>query len=165
MSADEALHPILFQGRSPLRYNRAANVERFGVVNPGAELPNEPVLRPHWDEAKVQEQDYWHSQVTIGRGKSGRPLKQRKTITNPGAASPGTVSFADVTPMGEDVYIHYVHTRQDQKGRGHASRLVEHVAQQYPGTIDFGRVMSPSVWRMKERLEQQGRQTRGRPDF
>lgn len=31
--------------------------------------------------------------------------------------------------------------------------------------VQFGRVMSPAVWKVKSDLESRGRQVRGRPDF
>jgi GNAT superfamily N-acetyltransferase len=164
MSADEHLHPVLFQGASPLRYDRAAGVQRFAVVNPEAALPEERKTA-FGTPSHVAETNYWDTKFVQKRSQTGKPLKNPRNFDNPSAAAPGTVSFADVTAHGEDAYIHYMNTRPDQRGQGHASRLVEHIAQQYPGTIHFGKVMSPSVWRMKERLEEQGRRTLGHRDF
>ena len=156
---------VVHQGETPLRYDRGGRIQRFGVVNPDAALPDEP-KRAFGTESHIRETDYWNAKHIISRGSSGKPLKKPRTFTNPSAAAPGTVGFADVTPTGEnDVYINYVTTRPDQRGQGHARRLVEHVADQFSGVLHFGKVMNPAIWKMKEDLETRGRRTLGHRDF
>jgi hypothetical protein len=114
----------------------------------------------------VPEQEYWAPSVTVGMGETGKRLKNPKTVQNPSAAAEGTVAFADVEHLSHEngVYLHYGMVRPDQRGQGHMERLVSHIGEQFD-VVDFGRVMHPAMWHLKERLEQQGSETRGRPDF
>jgi hypothetical protein len=154
------------QGATPLPYDRTwtGRVERLGAVNP--EVQHEPVTRRLQDAESIRSQEYYAPQVTVGRGLNGRPLKTPKTIQNPSAAAPGTAAFLDYEDRGSDVHIHYVNTHRDFTGHGLASTLITELADRHPDRpISFGRVMSPKVWTLKERLEAQGRQTSGRKDF
>lgn len=128
-------------------------MQRFSVVDPAAgdPLAGDTYFAPTSYRESV-------SPVT------GRRYKQPKVIQVPGA-EPGVVAFADITPYGDDVYIDYMRTRRDHRGRGYSGALADHIATKFPGVIDFGRVMSPTVWNIKTRLAEQGRQTHGYRDF
>ena len=155
---------IAHQGETPLRYDKGRDIQRFGVINPEATLPDEP-KRAIGSEAHIRETDYWNPKFIATRGASGKPLARPKKFNNPSAAAPGTVAFADVQPMGDDAYIHFVNTRRDQRGQGHARRLVDHIADQFAGTLHFGKVMNPGMWKLKEELDAKGRSTLGHRDF
>lgn len=153
-------------GRSPLLYHRSANVSRQSLDAP---VPiHGEVNRQLWSEDRVTGPDsteYYAPAVVVGRTRTGRPLKAAKRVENPNAA-PRSLGFVDWEPVGEnDAYIHYANTHQGFRGMGVSERLVRSVANQRSGVIDFGRVMSPHMWRIKEKLEAEGRQTRGKKDF
>jgi hypothetical protein len=148
----------------PLDYARwpKEQMTRYAVVDHSAPLPNR-LERP--DGSVVGDTYFTETRELVRRGASGQMLKKPRINVTPGA-EPGTVSFADTHPWGDDgTYIDYMKTRADQRSLGHAGALVDHIAQQYPGAIHFGRVMSPSVWKMMEGLEAQGRQVHGHRDF
>jgi hypothetical protein len=129
-------------------------MSRFSVVDPAAPPP----LPGHTYFAPSENRTYTSP-------RTGRRL-QKPIVTPVPGAEPGVVSFADTHRWGDDgVYIDYMATRRDQREQGHAHALVEHIAQQYPGTINFGRVMHPSVWSMMQGLEARGRTVMGKHDF
>lgn len=158
------------QGASPLRYYGARGpVQRVAVVDPT--VSHEGTTRSYRNAGDVTNADnpldYYAPTVTVGYGRNGRPLKTPKTLDNPFAAAPGTVAFIDYEnrPDGS-VYIHYANTHGDHRGNGYANALVDQIVTDNPGaTIDFGKVMTPAMWRSKQRLDEAGVQTDGRIDF
>jgi hypothetical protein len=169
MTADEKVSGDQFaiehQGETPLRYHRGGAIQRLGATHPSVET-QQHVNYKYASEHDVPDREYFAQTATVGRTKTGRPLKTPKTVQNPSAAAPHTAAFLDYEDRGPDVYIHYANTRRDWGGQGLQSRLVSHLADQFPDkTINFGKVMSPKMWGLKERLEGQGRKTQGHPDF
>lgn len=148
----------------PLDYDRYPKemMKRYAVIDHSAPLPQ----RIELPSGGVTGDTYFtETRSIVRRGANGRTLKTPRFNTTPGA-EPGTVAFADTHPLhDEGVYIDYMNTRRDQRGQGHGNALVDHIAQQYPGTIHFGRVMHPSVWEMMGRLKDQGRDVHGHRDF
>lgn len=161
---------IVDQGDSPLGYYRAGNVRRVAVVDPTVTHgPTRRTLRQPRDVTgdRYNAVDYFAPIVEVGKGDNGRPLKNPRPVENPFAAQPGTVAFADYTvnPDGS-VYINYIRTHPDHTGQGYANALIDRIVADHHGeTIDFGKVMTPSMWRSKLRLESEGVRTEGRPDF
>jgi GNAT superfamily N-acetyltransferase len=156
---------IVDQGLSPLHYHRASTVHRVGAVNDRVEHPERTFKYRSVDS--VADQDYWSSHVTVGVGRNGRRLKSPQRLPNPSAPQPGTAAFVDYHMIGDDrVYIDYANTATDYRGLGLASKLIDDIAAKHPdATIDFGKVMSPNMWRVLERLRHEGRTVDGRPDF
>src|SRR5262247_353691 len=96
---------VVFQGQSPLPNYPHDAVQRYGVVDTelAAQPAPEPVMHKIGSARSVRESDYWNPRVVIGSKDRGGRLKEPKVFKNPSAAAPGTVSFADVTPLGDDV--------------------------------------------------------------
>lgn len=89
------------------------------------------------------------------------PLKKPKLET-PGA-SEHTVAFVDYVVMGPDHwYLAYMRTRADQQGKGLARRLIDEIVSRAKSsgvkTVNFGKVMSPAVWKMLQELVQAHKQ-------
>lgn len=158
MAASDSLNSDLFsivKQAVPLEYSKwpRQGMTRFAVVDPTAPEP----LKGDTYFAERQKKNWY--------GASGRRLKTPKIEVTPGA-EPGVISFADTHPLpDEGIYIDYMKTRSDMRGRGHGRRIVQHIAEQTPGLIHFGKVMSPSVWGMMEDLKKQGRNVQGHRDF
>lgn len=164
-----ALGPQFGNTPPALRYRRAApaDMRRAWISDPEVE----PRQQARHRSQESAEHDYWSPEIRLERGVNGRPLKKPRVGPNPNVADPHTVAFADFHDESEfhpdpHLYIDYATTRSDQTGRGHASRLIQGIADAHPEhTLDFGKVMSPKVWALKERLDTMGRRTLGRPDF
>lgn len=157
----EQFRGYLFNQRVPLEYNRwpKEHMRRIAAVDPSVE----PRQQQRHRTPGMAEQDYWSPELRITGTKTGKPLKKPKVMPNPNVVNPHTVAFADIhEPDRNTVYLDYLNTRSDQTGRGHARRLVDEIARQYPThSLDFGRVMHPAIWKLKEDLEARGRKTAG----
>lgn len=95
----------------------------------------------------------------ITRGAGGRPLKKPRTEVTPGAGE-GVVAFVDFDVTPDWLVIHYVTTRQDQRGKGHMRRLLDALLERHGDEsqfVSFGDVHSESVWRYAKKLEEQPR--------
>jgi hypothetical protein len=152
-------HPV------PLTYHRypSSQMTRRAVVDTSVPPAQQ---RAHRSEQAAR-QDYWSPEIRQTHGKTGKPLKKPRVSPNPNVVDPHTVAFLDShTPLPDEAYLDYVTTRSDQRGHGHARRLIEDFAIQYPEhSLDFGRVMHPAVWKLREELADRGRTVRGRRDF
>lgn len=141
-------NPISFvQEISPLDYTPTGypkgSVQRFAVIDPDVETPErgEPYFQSITREVRY--------------GKTGKPLKKPRKVTTPGA-TPGTLAFMDYSAYGRPgdyaVYINYMATRSDQRGKGHARRLIKLLFDNAPKSgvtfINFGRIMSPAIWKL-----------------
>jgi len=134
---------------SPLDYHRAGNVRRYALVDPGVGDP---------DKHDAYFAEIWKTRRYT---KSGKPLKKPKTELVSKGAEPGVVAFLDWTPWGDGIYIHYMKTRQDQKGKRHAQRLLDHLYKKHKtaAVIHWGKVMNEVAWSLYERykdLEEHG---------
>jgi len=153
---------IEYQGRTPLQYKRGSQIERIAAVHPDVP-PAGRATRPRGRASSVPDMDYWHPEVEVGLGETGRPLKKPKVVQNPSAAAPGTAAFLDyeVRPQNE-VYVHYMNTRSDMTKRGLGNRLMDTVASQFPQhRINLGQIESKHVYNMKQRLSREGRDVVG----
>ena len=133
----------------PLVYYRSANMLRLAAVDPAAPPP------PPWAI-------YFVPTKEMLRTKTGRTYKKPRYKTVPGAA-PGVVAFLDyhVTRYPDTpnytIYIDYVKTREDQRGRGLMCLLLDALWSKYPGaSFDFGRIMTPTVWNYYMRKREAG---------
>lgn len=109
---------------------------------------------------------------------TGRTLKTPKTEVVPGA-SPGVVAWVDYDAIpGFDsgakagkgrLAIHYVTVRRDQRGKGLMRKLLDELLVRNAdlGSVDFGEVHSPTVWKYAQELraiyEREGRLFRAKP--
>lgn len=157
MAASDHLDPELFRMERqavPLSYNRfpSSGMTRFAVVH------------PHAPEPQKGDTYFAERQTEIKRGARGQLLKKPRIEVTPGAV-PGTVSFADTHPRPDGIYIDYMKTRQDMRGHGLAGRIIDHIAETHEGVLDFGRVMTPTIWNHMQRLHEQGRSVQGIKDF
>jgi hypothetical protein len=151
-------HPV------PLDYDRwpKEQMRRKAVVDPTVPVKQ----RTQHTTADDAKRDYWSPEVRVTRNaRTMQPLKKPKIGPNPNVVDPHTVAFADYHyPTPNSVYIDYVNSRES--GAGHASRLVQAIADEHPDhDIHFGKVMSPRIWSLKEKLEAQGRQVTGHRNF
>jgi hypothetical protein len=157
------------QGPSPLDYTESSAIhpQRAALVNPNIGEPEKGDL--YFKELR--------SKTMIGP--SGRRLKKPREKITPGAA-PGTVAFADYsedvspgwtmkTETGEEqrppthrIYVHYMKTRGDVQGQGHASRLLDEMVKSHPETnyVDFGKIMNETMDRVYEKFAQRHPQLR-----
>ncbi len=90
---------------------------------------------------------------TVKRGATGRDLKKPRIETTPGAG-PGVVAFLDYDVHGDgSIFVHYVATRRDQRGRGYMTALLEELLRRHKAApwIDLGKVFSESAWRWLEK--------------
>lgn len=128
---------------SPLDYRRAGNVRRYALVDPRVGDPNK-------HDSYFAET--WRTRRYSKRGH--KKLKKPKTELVKGA-KPGVVAFVDWTPWGDGVYIHYMKTREDQKGKRHAQRLLDHLYKKHKnvGVIHWGKVMNEIAWSLHERYK------------
>jgi len=78
---------------------------------------------------------------------------------------PGVVAFLDYSIWSGEVYIHYMFTRDDYRGRGHAGALIEWIydkAAREGLTVDWGKIMSDEAQHMFDRWRTQVPTTRGK---
>lgn len=123
------------QGRSPLVYNRSESVRRLAAVDRAAPAP------------AGGDTYFAETSRSVRTGKGGRLLKRPRVEVTPGAA-PGTVAFLDYHEYGpRGLYIDYMKTRQDYRGRGLARRLVDELIARHPdlALLHFGKLMNPTV--------------------
>jgi len=138
--------------KSPLDYNRSGNVMRLALVDARAGEPD-----PH---------DSYFAEITRtrNRAKNGKPLKKPKTeLVSPGAA-PGVVAFLDWHQWGpKAVYIDYMKSRRDMRGKKHIQRLLDHLYKEHKNDeiIHWGKVMNEAAWSLFERY--QGLEEHGYP--
>lgn len=129
----------------PSGYPKGA-VKRLAVVDTDAPPPDKPY--PYF----VERERFVHRSP-----KTGRTYKKPRRVVEPGAGEQ-TVAFLDYYVWGQpgdyQGYINYMATRGDQRGRGLARELVQtfmRSAEQSGVThVNFGRIMSPAVWKLYE---------------
>jgi len=139
-------------GQSPLEYGRSPRSERISLVDPYASPagPSDPYFAKTWR--------------TVRYGRSGLPLKRPRREQLPGSP-PGTVAFLDfhVLPDG-NVYVDYILTRNDNRGMGHATWLVNELIRRFGNDVeyDFGDVVSPYAEKIVRALKIRGHSVRMR---
>jgi GNAT superfamily N-acetyltransferase len=102
--------------------------------------------------------------------KTGALLKRPRKIVTPGA-SPGTVAFIDYQAWRQagdaGVYIQYMATRDDMRGKGFGRLLLDHfmetAAAQGVTYINFGKIMNQSMWHLFEKWHEAHRDGRYAP--
>lgn len=139
---------IEHQGPSPLDYRQSAYVhpDRMAVIDPSAGGPAPAEFGFAERRTKV-----WTNPET------GRSLKKPRELVEPPAA-PGTVAFVDYShPRSPDeLHINYMRTRNDQRGQGHAARLLRHLISQHEGGyVDFGKMMSPESHHLQKKMAEE----------
>ena len=75
---------------------------------------------------------------------------------HPYFTEPGMVAFADHSPgrVPGERYIHYVSTRPDQTGKGHAAQVLHQVIkEQKPKSVDWGLIDNPEMDRVRQRVQ------------
>lgn len=121
---------------SPLDYRAQGPIRRLSLIDTELGPPS-------------RSETYFHDTVIKQLGSRGKGKKM------PGAA-PGTVAFIDYETWddvgGPRLYIHYMNTRSDLRGKGYARRLLLHLmdAAEKAGVVhvDFGKVISETVWKL-----------------
>lgn len=138
-----------YQEPSPLTYDHAASVQRYGILEP--ELVDLP----------FEKHDTYFAETSrlVRRGANGRVLKHPRTEITPGAR-PGTIAWVDWHPLGNGwLHIDFMKVRQDARGGRYGSRLIEGfyhdvvLGQGYRG-VHWGRVLHPHAWTLKQRMKQ-----------
>ncbi|NDC25693.1 MAG: hypothetical protein EBZ49_16400 [Proteobacteria bacterium] len=151
---------LMNSGPSPLSYDRSGAVQRISLVDTAA--PGHP-----------KGDTYFATTTSFSwYGPSGRRLKRPKEETVPGAADEGTVAFLDYHEISfsdrglSAIYIDYMKTRSDSRGKGHARALVDALVEKYGTevTYDFGRILTPTVSRIKDDLAGRGIKVAGKKD-
>jgi hypothetical protein len=150
------------QQASPLRYDRARDVQRLSLVEVD---PSSPLLN-----APPSDRYFTVTKKFLTHGPSGRRLKEPKQVIDDEspAAGVGTLAFLDYHVLdGGHVYIDFVKTRRDLMGQGHASRLAEELISinGTDKTYYFGKVINPGMWKIKEKFDSKGIKTVGWRDF
>lgn len=131
-------------GPSPLDYD-AGRPNRVGIIDPGAG-PAKPgwtyfTSEPVEEYASRMKRERWDA---APEGQKPSKTKPRPVyVENSGRAQPGLVAFLDWSYAGNSIYIHFMSTRPDQRGRGHSSALLRWVydkALTEGRSVDWGRV-------------------------
>lgn len=106
-----ASQEIVEQGRSPLVYPRATNVQRLALVDPTIGVPDT--------------RDTYFVDTFRTRSRK-RPFgRLKKPVLESRGALPGTLAFLDYHRAGPNHwYIDFLKSRHDQRGRGYAKRLI-----------------------------------------
>lgn len=134
---------------SPLTYRRSADVQRLAICDLEVRDP------PGRGDTYFAEIGRWRK-----RARSGRLLK-RPVLEEiiPGVDDNCIVGFLDYTRRGPGYwYLDYMATRQDQRGKGYARRLVEEffARRAEPGaTIHWGKMMQPHVGHLRAAMMEQ----------
>lgn len=136
---------VEYLGQSPLVYHRSGDVRRLAVVDPAAPPPPKG--------------DFYFADVprNIYTGKNGRRLKKPRIEVTPGAAL-GTVAFLDYHEYGSGIYVDYMKTRQDYRGRGLVRQLVDELLRVHPNItfLHFGRMTHSTIGKIYDELVKRG---------
>lgn len=118
---------------SPLLYD-GARARRVTLIDDGAPAPGP-------------------TEVYFAEGAVGF-VNGRKAVVP--AALPGATAFVDYSVRGDgSVFIHYVATRRDLRGKGYGALLLEHflrsVEKDGVPSVDFGKIMHDAMERLFRR--------------
>ena len=134
--------------RSPLRYDRASNIQRLALRDDSIEPP----YRGDFGFA---------DQYTYRNPRTGRMGKKRH-LEAPGAGD-DIVGFLDFHDMGETstgksyFYIDYMKTRREHKEQGIATKLLDEFIRRYasePSIINFGKIQNPGMYSIYEKIKE-----------
>lgn len=67
--------------------------------------------------------------------------------------APDTIAFLDWSDEGDSVYIHFMATRDDQKRKGLARKLVEHLYAASDKDVNWGRIISDEAQELWESIK------------
>lgn len=127
---------------SPLKYDAASGVQRIALVDPSVGDP------------KKFDTYFAGKQRTLSKT-TRKPLKKPVQEIEP--AGDGVVAFLDWTFWGgeDGVYIHYINTRSDHRGKRHAQRLLDHLYEKHKGVtiIHWGKVMNAVAWMLLQQYQ------------
>lgn len=147
---------ILFDElQSPLTYQRSSNIKRLSLID-----TESPEFKKHDTHFAVLKRFTY-------TGDTGRRLKNPREVVTPGSA-PGTIAFLDYhIPSENFIYIDYMKTRNDMRGQGHATKLIDELVNIHgkDAYYDFGRIINSSAGALQKRLEAKGIKTRGYHDY
>lgn len=129
--------------RSPLSYHRSGEVQRLFFFDSTAPTP--------------LDRDVFFAETyrKIYYGKNNRRLKKPRIEVTPGAAT-GTVAFLDYHEYGDwGIYVDYMKTRLDYRGRGLARRLIDELVLANPTVkyLHFGRLLNPTIGKIYDDAE------------
>ena len=114
---------VVEQGPTPLDYKSSADIQRLALVDTSAPPP-----------------DPKDTSFAGGVQKTSKGTSKLKP------AEPGTVAFIDYSLYdgGTRVFIHFMETRQDQRKKGHSSKLLDSLYDKFKDAaeINWGKVMS-----------------------
>ena len=134
--------------RSPLRYDRASNIQRLALRDDSIEPP----YRGDFGFA---------DQYTYRNPRTGRMGKKRH-LEAPGAGD-DIIGFLDYHDMGETsegnayLYIDYMKTRREHKQQGVATKLLDEFIRRYasePSIINFGKIQNPGMYSIYEKIKE-----------
>jgi uncharacterized membrane protein (UPF0127 family)/GNAT superfamily N-acetyltransferase len=155
----ESIHAVLNEGvefrevDSPLEYGRSGNVKRIALCDSSVTDP------PGKHDSYFAEIERWRKYTT---GRTRRKLK--KPVLDeiiPGVSDVCIIGFLDYHQEakleGGTIfwYIDYMKTRQDKRGQGSASQLVERFYETVPQPgdyVNFGKMMQPQVGHLKDKM-------------
>ena len=136
---------------SPLRYRRGSTIKRIAYCDISV---TEPPDKSDTYFAEIQE---WER-----RGRTGRLLKKpRKGQLIPGVSNVCIIGFLDYHQYGHGEaagnmwYIDYLKTREDHRGQGVASKLIDRFYETVanPGDhVHFGKMMRKEVGHLKDKM-------------
>lgn len=131
----EQRHNPFAEGQSPLDYH-GTKPKRLSWLDPDAPGP-------------LPSDVYYAETKRELRKKNRQPYSPKRYETIPGA-DPGTVAFLDYEVLGDgSIYIHFIHTRNDQRGKGHMRRLIDKFIEDHwtAPEINFGEIHNQHVWK------------------
>lgn len=120
---------VVEQGPTPLDYKTSADIQRLAIVDTSAPPPD------------PKDTSF-----------AGGVQKGTKGTSKLKPAEPGTVAFIDYSLYdgGTRVFIHFMETRQDQRKKGHSSKLLDSLYDKFKDAdeINWGKVMSDEAERL-----------------
>ena len=136
---------------SPLEYARSGNVKRIALCDSSVTEP------PGKHDSYFAEIERWRKFT-----KGGRRLKKPKLDEIiPGVSDVCIIGFLDyhkrstVSSGATFWYIDYMKTREDMRGQGSASQLIEKFYETIPQPgdyVNFGKMMQPQVGHLKDKM-------------
>ena len=136
-------------GKSPLLYGRYAHKNRVAMIDTSTEL--------------APPQSTYYTDYTIWRKYTGRGAKRRKlkkpVIDEFIKGGPDhMVAFQDWSYWGDkqSIYLDYVHVRNDQRGKGHARKLIKGLIDMHPDLkiLHFGKMMREEIGHLKDSFKE-----------
>ena len=137
---------------SPLKYAQGGNVKRIAYCDSSVTEP-----------PKQRDAYFVEYQRMVRYGKRGQRLKTpRKGELIPGVSNVCIIGFLDYAQVsktregGNYWFVHYMKTRQDQQGKGVATKLMNEFFERHvkPGdVVDLGKMMREEIHKIKDKME------------